>query len=518
MTLDARRLWPAAETGAVFVLYVFTAKVGLMLDAVSGFATVVWPPTGLALTALLLCGSRFWPVVFAAAWVANVWAGAGPVVALGIATGNTLEGVLGGYVMRRVAGFCGTFDSVRLVLGLIVGAAITSTLVSSTVGVLTLSLAGITRSAAGAVETWHTWWVGDVLGDLVVAPLLLAWARPGDAFEWSVARALEAGALFALLAIVACVVFLHPVTGMISIEPPYILFPLFVWAGLRFELRGATAATAFTSVVAVCGTAHALGPFAVPGAGRNLLALQVFLGCAAATPLVVAGATMDRMRAIRAQEALLATVSHDLKNPLDAIRMSGAALAGAMPVEPVRRHQGIVTRSVDRMLRLIADLLAASAIDRGALGLDRAPHDTRALLDESVDLMRPIAAAKNVTLEVRAGPSPEIECDGHRVLQVLSNLVGNAIKFSPHKSTVTIQTQLLPRAVRVAVSDQGPGIERADARRIFEKYWHGKASAGGGTGLGLFIAKGIVEAHGGRIWVETAVGVGSTFFFTLPAR
>jgi signal transduction histidine kinase len=248
-----------------------------------------------------------------------------------------------------------------------------------------------------------------------------------------------------------------------------------------------------------------------------LLDLQTFMGCAALTPLVVAGVTMDRDRAIRTQEAFLATVSHDLKNPLSALLMSAELLRRKLPDERVQKHFQVLSRSVDRMMQLIRHLLDASAIERRQLTLDRKPEDTRGLLSDTVDFLRPLATVKNLTFELQPGEPVEAFCDRDRILQVLSNLIGNAIKFSPEEAVITINAERAHHSVCVSIQDNGPGIQAAELSHVFERYWHAKSAAGGGTGLGLFIAKGIVEAHGGRIWVESTLGSGSTFYFTLPA-
>ena len=517
---DQTATWRTALGIAILaVVYTGLAKLGLGLDAVSGFATLVWPPTGLATASLLLFGSRLWPGVFLGAWIVNVWVGAPIGTALGIGIGNTLEAVLGAYALRHFAGYRRTLDSLRLVLVLL-GASALSTLVSATFGVASLALAGIVHSAHQAIETWRAWWVGDVLGDLVVAPLLLTWARAGERGTPRAGRVAEALALGTLLGLASYSVFFRPRYPIYPFESPYVLFPLFMWAALRFELRGATLATAVASVFAVWGTAHGSGPFYREVLSSGLLALQTFMGCAALTSLVVAGVTMDRARAIQAQEVFVATVSHDLKNPLNALLMSGDSLLRRLPDELVQKHHQVLRRSVDRMMRLITDLLDASAIEHGHLAVEGTLENMGALIGDAVDLLRPLAATKSVqiTLDVPSGEPAQVLCDRDRVLQVLSNLIGNAIKFSPERSTIAVKEEHTERAVRVSIRDGGPGIEGPELSRVFERHWHAKPSAGGGTGLGLFIAKGIVEAHDGTIGVKSAIGAGSTFFFELPIR
>jgi PAS domain S-box-containing protein len=504
--------------GLVFV-YVLVAKLGLMLDAMSGFATLVWGATGIALSALLLLGYRVWPGVWVGAFVVNLWVGAPWLVAAGIAVGNTLEALLGAYALRRLAGFKGSFFRLRHVMGLVLAAAVGCTVVSATIGVTSLWLGGVVP-ASRFRATWSAWWMGDVLGDLIVAPLILSWASP---FERRVrlADGGEALLLLASLTAVSTAVFFRPAgPAPHPFQAPYVLFPLFIWAALRFELRGATAATLVVSALAIWATVLGLGPFANGGRlAQSLFALQTFMACAALTPLVVGGAMSDRAHAVRAREGFVATVSHDLQNPLGAIQLSAASLARALPEvseSRVRTHEQLVQRNVDRMLHLVRDLLDASAIDAGRLSIDLRAESAPNLVHEAVELLAPLAAAKRQELTVSSAEAVQVLCDRRRILQVLSNLIGNAVKFSEEGRPIRLRIDRVGDAARFSVADAGPGIDPAQLRHIFERYWGAKHGEGGGTGLGLYLASGIIGAHGGQLQAESKLGVGSTFHFTLP--
>jgi signal transduction histidine kinase len=506
---------------ALAAVYLLVAKLGLTLDAISGFATLVWGASGIALSALLLFGFRLWPGVWIGAFVVNLWMGAPWPVAAGIAVGNTLEAVLGAYALVRLAGFRGSFHRLRQVMALILAAAFGSTLVSATIGVAALWLGGIV-TAGHLRETWSAWWVGDMLGDLLVAPLLLTWASPLEenakkrmgARQWS-----EAVLLVASLVLVSTVVFFRPPASPGPFGTPYLLFPLFIWAALRFELRGASTATALASVFAIWGTVRGSGPFVRENLEESLFMLQTFMGCAALTPLVVGGAMSDRARAIRAQESFVATVSHDLQNPLGAILVSARSLARALPDVSgarVQRHEQLVRRNADRMLRLLRDLLDAAAIDAGRLSVEVRDESGPAMAKEAVELLSPLATERRQTLKVAFAEDVHVMCDRQRVLQVLSNLIGNAIKFSGEGQPILLRVERHGGAARFSVVDAGPGIDAGQLPYIFERYWHSQRTHGGGTGLGLYLAKGIVEAHGGTLGVESEVGSGTAFYFTLP--
>jgi signal transduction histidine kinase len=497
-------------------VYAVVGKLSLMLGAVGGFATLVWPPTGISLAALLLLGYRVLPGVLVGAFVVNVWAGAPALVAVGIAVGNTAEAVLGAYAMRRLGSFQGLFDRLRHVIVLLVPVATLSTLVSATVGVGSLALAGIVARSE-VLLTWRAWWVGDMLGDLVVAPLLLTWATVREP-KATPQRWLEMISVVSLVAAASVLVFFRTSTSAGDpFESPYVLYPLFVWAAVRFELRGAATVTALASVIAVWGTARGLGPFPRATLADSLLALQTFMGSAAFTPLVVAGAVADRARAIRVRESFAATVSHDLRNPIGAIQLSTATLAKALPAEGrVQKNWELVRRNVSRMVRLIGDLQDAAALEAGRITMERREEEVPSLVKEAVDTLAPHASAKHQTLVAEDVESINVLVDRQRMLQVLANLLENAVKFTKDGGSIRVRAKRAGHAVHFSVKDSGVGIEPAQLGHVFERYWHERPAAGGGTGLGLFITKGIVEAHGGKVWVESRLGEGSTFHFTLP--
>jgi signal transduction histidine kinase/DNA-binding response OmpR family regulator len=226
-------------------------------------------------------------------------------------------------------------------------------------------------------------------------------------------------------------------------------------------------------------------------------------------------------RAIRARQDLLAMVSHDLKNPLSAILMATTLLTKAGPTEEFAAQKGrieVIERSVNRMHRLLGDLLDIASIEAGHLSVEVHRCPVAALVSEAIELNGASAAQKQLQLErVLPGKELQIECDRDRVLQVFGNLIGNAIKFTPNDGSIRVVAESRGEETLFSVSDSGPGIEPAELEHVFDRFWQAKKTARFGTGLGLTIAKALVEAHGGRIWAESALGKGATFFFTMPA-
>ena len=287
--------------------YVLTAKLGLRLDAVSGFAALVWPPSGIALAALLVYGKRLWPAITVGAFFVNVTTGAPPLVACGIALGNTLEPMVGAYLLVRTYQFDLSLTRARDVLALVFAACIVSTLVSATIGAGSLWIGGV---IAGGTFTsaWRAWWVGDALGDLIVAPVLLVWGhrrsfRPPRLTR----RALEASALGTAIVLVSLYVFdvVTPQGNRVEFRWPFLAFPVLIWAAWRFQQRGATAAILLVSIVATTQTVFGMGPFATSHLRESLLALQVFMSVVAITTLFLAAIIAERNMAARVRDGAL---------------------------------------------------------------------------------------------------------------------------------------------------------------------------------------------------------------------
>ena len=222
-----------------------------------------------------------------------------------------------------------------------------------------------------------------------------------------------------------------------------------------------------------------------------------------------------RVAATRAREDLLATVSHDLKNPLNAIHLA----AGLLRRKDARTGELLdrIDRSVARMTGLISDLLDAAKIEAGALRVAVQRVDAGALIDSAAELLRIVAASRSVQLVPRLPALPvAVLCERSLILRVLSNLLGNAIKFSPEGSSVSVGVESRDGSAVFTVEDAGPGIPQDLLPHVFDRYWQQKDGDRRGSGLGLYIAKGIVEAHGGRIWIESVPGEGTASHFTLP--
>lgn len=247
------------------------------------------------------------------------------------------------------------------------------------------------------------------------------------------------------------------------------------------------------------------------------LAFAVELGQRVALLVDNARLYREAREAIRMRDDILAVVSHDLRNPLNTISVASSLLELNPSPEVTTKAQRSIGRAAKQMERLLQDLLDVSRADAGGMVVERAPVDVVALIEDAFALSLPQAEDKSVKLERRvAGDVGSIEGDRDRLLQVLGNLLSNAIKFVPAGGQVTIGAQHLYGQVRVWISDDGPGIPAEQVPRVFDRFWQANRSGSRGAGLGLAIAKSIVDAHGGQIGVHSQLGEGSTFFCWLP--
>ena len=305
-------------TAALAATYYAAARLGLWYASIGQSISLVWPPTGIALAALVVLGGRYWPGVAVGAFLANAATPVPLAAAAGIAAGNTLEAMLAAHLLRRIAGDRPRLDAMRTVRGLVLAAAPLGAAVSALLGVAALTLTGV-LPAERAVSAVAVWWSGDVLGALVVAPLLLAWALTPPSLEST--RGLLEVALLCLGTVAAVELGLGQLLSLPvvhQVDYLYLLFPFVIWAALRFGSRGATLMTFTVSAVAVWRMTQGGGPFVAASAGTTLLAAASYLAAVAIAGLTLAAAVTHE------REAATETLRHrdeQLRVALDAARM-----------------------------------------------------------------------------------------------------------------------------------------------------------------------------------------------------
>lgn len=222
-------------------------------------------------------------------------------------------------------------------------------------------------------------------------------------------------------------------------------------------------------------------------------------------------------RALRLSEEVLSIVAHDLRNPLSAIGLRAQSLLRSITEARQKKNLQVIISSAQQMNTLIEDLLDIARLESGSLRLARSATEVAPLLEHVLEVHGPLLAEAGLRLAVRVEPGlPRIEADAGRISQVLSNLLGNAVKFTPSGGSITVAAERREDVVCLSVEDTGPGITQEQQSHLFERFWQGSSTDRRGAGLGLSICKVLVEAHGGKIWLENAAGQGSAFRFTIP--
>jgi signal transduction histidine kinase/ActR/RegA family two-component response regulator len=518
---------PAPATALLFAaigaLYFVAGKLGLSFATVHSSASAVWPPTGIALGVFLVLGRRAWPAIFVGAFLVNITTAGSVLTSLGIAAGNTLEGVAGAWLVERFAGGRACFERARDVFKFAGLAAVAATTISATVGVTSLSLAGYARWE-DFHAIWLTWWLGDATGALIVTPLLVLWhARP----RLDIAREQRGEAIVVLLVVigVAAACFVAPVLRDYPVT--FLCLAPLAWIALRFGPREVATAIALLTTIAVVSTELGLGPFAMASRNESLLLLQAFMGMAAITLLPMAAlvgehrlAVAQAEEATRAREVFLAMLSHELRNPLQAITNALHLLSRpGLTEEQVARALGSARRQGDHLTRLLNDLLDVARAATGKISLDPRPVRLDEVARRSVESIKGSARAESRTLTVDAQPAL-VRADAERLQQIVDNLLTNAVKFTPAHGTIRVSVREEGTHAVLSVQDDGVGISGALLPKVFDLFTQGERRLDrreGGLGIGLTMVRTLAQLQGGSVQARSAgEGKGSEFVVRLP--
>jgi signal transduction histidine kinase/ActR/RegA family two-component response regulator len=524
----------------LFVVYVLTAWLGLSLYPVNGFASYVWMPSGVAVAALFLYGIRLWPAILLGAFFSNLMSGAVPPVALGIAVGNTLEAVIGAYLLINHVHLDYLLARLRDTLGLI-ATALGVTLISASIGAGSLWL-GSMLPAVNIGSTWLAWWIGDTLGVLILTPFLIRWFT--RIFFRKTKRELAEGTvLFLTLIFVSIFIFWIPVVGSGAFPMFYLLFPPLVWAALRAGPRGVTLAIVLVSVISIAAAITQHGAFRGIDPQEALLSLQLFIGFIIVLFLPFTAIVEDSKNVLlsleekneqlsqalarlaeedKAKNEFLAILAHELRNPLSPVISS-------LELIKIEAHEGkpaalnlieTAETHIRTLTHLLDDLLDISRITRKQFKLRRETIELQAVIQHSLQTVGEFYKSKNHTLTVSLPEKPVwIKADPLRFQQVIVNLLHNAAKYTEPGGAVNLTATYKKEMLRIVVKDTGIGIEPHMLSVIFEPFLQGQsdAHAYSGMGIGLALTKRLVELHDGEVWAESdGPGKGSRFIIELP--
>jgi signal transduction histidine kinase len=550
-----QRWHPIGRLGLFTLVYCASTALGMRLNPPDEHFSTLWPPSGVLLAALLLSRFRDWPAFLLVAVLLKPFVSfPGHTPHVGgflLATASALEALAGAFLLRRYAGFRPSLERVRDVLLLVGLGALLSTVLGATPGVTFMALQGeIPWQQWGS--QWRVFWVGDAMGVLLVAPALLSWSTRGLE-GWSRARQVELAVLLTVLVLAVDLVFhLGPAAASVYHPVSYLAFPFILWAALRFEVRGTSAAMIALTAVALQHTLAGNGPFAAgpPGSTSTtrLVFLQSFLAAVSVSGLLLAAALGERRRAqekathlnreLRQSLHALATAQQEL---VRRERMAALGELSASVAHEVRNPLGVIANSVAALTRLNGPEHGTSWELLGVMGEEvaRLDHLINGLLDfarpqvprllpqplgsvvegalEAAARSQPQAARVQVTRDMDLA-LPEAPLDAQLLHLALSNLFTNALQAMPQGGTLRVGLAQAPARggipqARISIADSGPGIAPEVMARLFEPFYTTKAL---GTGLGLAIVRRIVEAHHGTVEVRSTPGQGTTFTVLLP--
>jgi len=525
---NANALTTLLQLAVVALAYWFAARASLGLALVHGQVTPIWPPTGIALVAMLIFGRRVWPAVFLAALAVNLPIGPSPLGATVIAVGNTLA-PLTAAAFLGLTGFRIELDRLRDAASIIILGALVAMTISATTGTAVLVLSGVVPTDS-ALPTWAVWWTGDAMGVLLVAPFLLSLLPSLGSPTPTWRQAPELVGLLLGVGILTFVLFQN------RLRLEYLVFPLIMLAAWRFRLRGATPAALIASGVAIWSAVHGTGPFATETLVEKMITLQVFNVCVAITSLLLAAFVVARERteemtrlyvsataASQTKSTFLDMAAHELLTPLTVVAGYLSLLSGGTvgsPPEAWETPLGIVLSKTFEMEKIVDDLVNASQLEVTGQLLEREVLDLRSVVDEAVERVRPRAdlLGADVTVELPPDPVP-VEADASRLGRVLDDLINNALTYTIRTPRVVIGLSTKSRRAILRVTDNGVGIPESERERIFDRLYRipDPQVVVPGIGLGLYICRRLVESFGGSVAVESSTtGAGTVFAIRLP--
>jgi signal transduction histidine kinase/CheY-like chemotaxis protein len=526
-----------ARVAGVALLYFFAAVVGLQFAVVGSTVTLVWPSSGIALVAVLAFGYRMALGIALGALFANVWMGLPMLLAGGIALGNTLEAVMGTWLLTCVCSRPRELYRHRDVFALIVLAAMASTALGAVLGVGTLTLGGIVPFESYA-SVWVIWWLGDMMGVLMVAPPLLIWlSQPPPLL--SRLQSVEALLLLVLLLTACSLIFGAPELAGHGYYPASLaVIPFVVWGALRFEYFGAALVTLLISALAAWGTAHGTGPFVAPSMVGSLVGWSIFANLMAMTGLLLAvssagqrhaqSALLVALRDLTLQKGqaeqanrdksnFIAVASHDLRQPMHAIALYVAALQPTLAGRAAAATLDKIESAVTAMENMCSAVLDVSRLEAGAVVPNIACVPVQSLLDDLYNDFCHQASSKGLQLRLRY-VNAVASSDPVLLVRILRNLIANALRYTEHGG-VLVSARRRQGAIRFQVWDTGWGIAPEHTASIFREYFQvrrAQRSGHFGQGLGLFIVAQLTRLLGHPLTVRSYPGRGTVFSVDVP--
>ncbi|HJS98852.1 MAG TPA: MASE1 domain-containing protein [Terriglobales bacterium] len=529
--------------------YFVAGRLGLATPFTSGNVSPVWPASGIALAAILLWGYRVSPGIAIGAFLVNFWSPIPHHAAVGLAVGNTLAAVTGAFLLHQIPDFRPSLSRLRDVLGLIVFAAIGSTMVSASIGVAVLFATRV-HPWSNVGTAWLMYWLGDGMGVLLVAPLALTFPS-----LWKIRsqlRLAELTALVLLLSVACFFIFTDRTLFALKLNVlGFAVFPFVIWAAIRFGVSGCALSTLAIAAIGTAATARGSGPFARDIPILSAAMLQLYFAVLAVSGLTLAAVIAERERAenereqlVREQAAkeaqlqaqqvlqeseklaatgrLAATIAHEINNPLESLtNLLYLIEADNSLSEAGRRFASAAGQEVKRTAHITKQMLAFHRQSTTPVEISLSE-----ILDNVVELYAAKIEQSGITVQKQYDTAATIEGFPAELRQVFANLLGNAIEAIGQHGVVRLHTfasrewnNARRAGVRVVIADNGVGISPENRRRLFQPFVTTKGERG--TGLGLWVTSGIVKKHEGSIRLRSSTRAGRSgtcFSIFLPDR
>jgi signal transduction histidine kinase/CheY-like chemotaxis protein len=504
---------------------------------------VIVPAAGVALAGLVLEGVTLWPAIYAAALLLGILSGYSLPSLIFIPLAQTLQPMVGALILKDL-GFDPLLRRLRDMFALM-GVALAVSIIVPTLGSLALFINALLGHPLPTSVTWGSWWVGQILSLLVVAPLIIRWFAEPRFFINPVYRRpqkiIEIALVLATLLAVDWLIAWGGVAQVSGISLVYfLLVPLF-WLAIRVGPRFTILGLFFTTVILIAGTLYGPSAASAPALGERLFQMQIFLDIIAIIFYIIAGLQEERTETTKSLESyvnrlesalnslslqdkakndFIAILAHELRNPL-------APIVSALELIKINHPKsGEEAEALDLMDdrlktigRLLDDLLDVSRISRSKLNLQKEPVDVRTIIEHSIQSIDRHISTRNQTLVINVPNEPLIlDADPVRIEQIISNLLNNASKFTPPGGRLAISAEREGRSVAIRVEDNGIGIDPLMLERIFEAFLQLETgNRGEGLGIGLSLTQKLVEMHGGTIEAQSeGKGKGSEFTVRLP--
>ena len=529
--------------------YFAAGRLGLATPFTSGNVSPVWPASGIALAAILLWGYRVSPGIAVGAFLVNFWSPVPHTAAVGLAAGNTLAAVTGAFLLHQIPDFHPSLSRLQDVLGLIVFAAMGSTMVSASVGVAVLFATHV-HPWTNVGTAWLMYWLGDAMGVLLVAPLALTFPT-----LWKIrprTRIAELTTLVLLLSVACFFIFNDRTLFALKLNVlGFAVFPFVIWAAIRFGVSGCGLSTLAIAAIGTAATAGGSGPFARDVPVLTAAMLQLYFAVLAVSGLTLAAVIAERGRAVSEREQLVreqaakearlqaqevlreseklaatgrlaATIAHEINNPLESLTNLLYLIESDTSLsETGRRFASAAGLEVKRTAHITKQMLAFHRQSAAPVEI---------ILSEVLDNVVELYAAKieqsSITVRKQYDTAATIRGFPAELRQVFANLLGNAIEAIGRHGVIRLHTFASREwnngyrsGVRVVIADNGVGISAENRKRLFEPFVTTKGERG--TGLGLWVSSGIVKKHDGSIRLRSSTRTGrngTCFSVFLPDR